>query len=228
MATIGRITATEIAASGAFPFRTTIRRHGPTAAPVITHGFRGRRGTAVLRWQPAEAICIHPAHAHQGAARVPGLVLAGAQGAVGAFSYDVPQEDGSLVTKDGPFRERRSQAGGVSPAYLLVRPDLRRDPDPRPRPVYSVAATVTRSPIPRWGRPLLQEVQEIIFLVRYRVPWAAVTDIYLSDRLVTVGGQVYLSRGCCALASRRDCAWWNRRSDGSERASSLRSATRPA
>ena len=58
-----------------------------------------------------------------------------------------------------------------------------------------------RSTPPACGSPraalstaLLSEVQQIIPLVHIRVRESAVPDIYLSDRRVTVGGQLYLPR----------------------------------
>ena len=66
--------------------------------------------------------------------------------------------------------------------------------DPASAPSYSVSSTVTRFPSSGLSSALLSQVQRIIPLLHIRVREAAVPDIYLSDRRVTVGGQLYLPR----------------------------------
>ncbi len=66
--------------------------------------------------------------------------------------------------------------------------------DPAQAPSYTVASTCVRFPSSALSTALLSEVQQIIPLIHIRVREQAVPDIYLSDRRVTVGGQLYLPR----------------------------------
>ncbi len=74
--------------------------------------------------------------------------------------------------------------------------------DPATAPVYTVAATYLRFPSTALATALLDQVQQIVPLVHIRVRDAhdavlnpdGVPDIYLSDRRVTVAGQLYLPR----------------------------------
>lgn len=62
-------------------------------------------------------------------------------------------------------------------------------------PTYSVSSTLTRFPSVGLSAALLSQVQTIIPLIHIKVRESAVPDnIYLSDRRVTVGGQLYLPR----------------------------------
>jgi hypothetical protein len=67
-------------------------------------------------------------------------------------------------------------------------------PDSTQAPVYSIASISFRFPSSALQTALLSQVQQIIPLVHIRAREAAVPDIYLSDRRVTVGGQLYLPR----------------------------------
>ena len=66
--------------------------------------------------------------------------------------------------------------------------------DPTAAPSYTVNSTCLRFPSTALSTALLSEVQQIVPLVHIRVRESAVPDIYLSDRRVTVGGQLYLPR----------------------------------
>jgi len=66
--------------------------------------------------------------------------------------------------------------------------------DPASAPSYSINATCLRFPTPTLASNLLSEAQQIIPLIHIKVRDPAVPDIYLSDRRVTVGGQLYLPR----------------------------------
>jgi hypothetical protein len=61
-------------------------------------------------------------------------------------------------------------------------------------PSYGITEVATRFPTGTLAAALTGQVQEIIPLIRIRVTEEAVTDIYLSDRRVTVGGILYLPR----------------------------------
>ncbi|HZT28813.1 MAG TPA: hypothetical protein VFA33_02945 [Bryobacteraceae bacterium] len=67
-------------------------------------------------------------------------------------------------------------------------------PDPTAAPNYAVNSTCLRFPSAALQSALLSQVQQIIPLVHIRVRESAVPDIYLSDRRVTVAGQLFLPR----------------------------------
>lgn len=66
--------------------------------------------------------------------------------------------------------------------------------NPASAPSYSVTSTLVRFPNNTLSTALLAQVQQIIPLIHIRVLDPAVPDIYLSDRRVTIGGQLYLPR----------------------------------
>jgi hypothetical protein len=66
--------------------------------------------------------------------------------------------------------------------------------DPTAAPTYTVNSTCLRFPSTALSTALLSEVQQIVPLVHIRVRESAVPTSTLSDRRVTVGGQLYLPR----------------------------------
>ena len=183
---IGRIEVPAIVASGAFPLRTDYP-HGMTLGrTVVTHTFANGVEQRFYMGNPATRYTF-TRHTLTGAQRA---ALASfwqtAQGCVGAFSYDVPQEDGTFVSKTVRFEDAPLRLEDVADAICSVGLTLVEIPDPATAPVYTVGATVTRFPDETLSEALLNEVQEIIPLVRIRVVEAAVPDILLSDRLVTL------------------------------------------
>lgn len=115
------------------------------------------------------------------------------QGPWKAFTYIVPDADGSttsvLVTFENAPISFDYMRNAASVGFNLVEVV-----DPTVAPSYTIASTSTRFPSTSLTTALLAEVQEIIPLLHIRVRESAVPDIYLSDRRVTVGGQLYLPR----------------------------------
>jgi hypothetical protein len=115
------------------------------------------------------------------------------QGPWQAFTYTVPNADGTTSSVLVTFEQTP-----ISFEYLRtavqVGLSLIEVVDPTQAPTYAIASTCTRFPSAGLSTALLTEVQEVIPLVHIRVREAAVPDIYLSDRRVTVGGQLYLPR----------------------------------
>ena len=66
--------------------------------------------------------------------------------------------------------------------------------NPASAPTYSVNSTCVRFPSNTLATALLSETQQIIPLIHIKVVDPAVPDIYLSDRRVTIGSQLYLPR----------------------------------
>ncbi|HTQ58562.1 MAG TPA: hypothetical protein VMI94_29070 [Bryobacteraceae bacterium] len=66
--------------------------------------------------------------------------------------------------------------------------------DPTEVPSYTINSTCLRFPSTALSTVLLSEVQQIVPLIHIRMRESAVPDIYVSDRRVTVDGQLYLPR----------------------------------
>jgi hypothetical protein len=115
------------------------------------------------------------------------------QGPWRAFNYNVPNPDGTISTVLVTFEQ-----APISFEYLRnavqVGLNLVEVVDPTQAPSYAINATCVRFPSSALSAALLSEVQQIIPLVHIRVRESAVPDIYLSDRRVTVDGQLYLPR----------------------------------
>src|SRR5579885_2587809 len=115
------------------------------------------------------------------------------QGAWKAFTYNVPNPNGTTTVTLVTFEQ-----APLSLEYLRnacqVGLNFVEVVDPAQAPSYTVASTCVRFPSSALSTALLSEVQQIIPLIHIRVREQAVPDIYLSDRRVTVGGQLYLPR----------------------------------
>ena len=108
------------------------------------------------------------------------------QGAAGAFFYDVPNEDQTFTRKTVCFENTPLTFEELSDSICGAGVVFVEIPDPAAAPVYSLGATVSRFPNHTLSDALLDQVQEIIPLVRIRVLDADVPDILLSDRRVTI------------------------------------------
>ncbi len=117
----------------------------------------------------------------------------GLQGPWKSFNYKVPNADQSttltkVTWENVPLTvDYMAQACRAGFNFIEV-------PDPTQAPVYPIASTCVRFPSAALQTALLSQVQQIIPLIRIRVRDSNVPDIYLSDRRVTVGGQLYLPR----------------------------------
>src|ERR1035437_2087065 len=113
------------------------------------------------------------------------------QGPWKAFTYTVPNPGGSttgvLVTFEQPPISFEYLRNAVQVGLNLIEVV-----DPTQAPTYTINSTCLRFPSTALSTALLSEVQQIIPLVHIRVRESAVPDIYVSDRRVTVGGQLYL------------------------------------
>src|SRR5579885_1272299 len=117
----------------------------------------------------------------------------GLQGAWKSFTYKVPNPDQTTTPTKVTWEyapltiQYLTNAAQTGFNFIEV-------PDPAQAPSYAVASTCLRFPSSALQTALLSQVQQIIPLVHIRVREQAVPDIYLSDRRVTVGGQLYLPR----------------------------------
>jgi hypothetical protein len=115
------------------------------------------------------------------------------QGSWTAFTYSVPNPDGTTSAVLVTFEQ-----APISFDYLRnacqVGLNFIEVVDAAQAPIYTINSTCVRFPSSALSAALLSEVQQIVPLVHIRARESAVPDIYLSDRRVTVGGQLYLPR----------------------------------
>ena len=195
--TIGRISVPTVINSGqTFPLTTQYPFGFSVERPVIVHRFGSLDAKQEQRFLvgigPRKFQFKHPnlnwAEANQLKAFWEAM-----QGPWQAFTYSVPNPGGTtagmLVTfEQAPISfEYLRSAVQVGLNFIEVV-------DPTQAPSYTVVSTCLRFPSSALSTALLSEVQQIIPLVHIRVREAPVPDIYVSDRRVTVGGQLYLPR----------------------------------
>jgi hypothetical protein len=193
---IGRITVPSIIASGTFPLVTRWPYGRALKRPVVVHTFGSANAKIEQRFfvgTPAERYTFqHPNLNHGDRIGLRNFWQA-TQGGVGAFTYAVPQEDGTTVNQTVCFEnqpltfEELIAATKVGLTFVQI-------PNPASAPTYTLTSTVTRFPDSTLNPALLDQVQEIIPLIRIRALDAGVPDIFLSDRRVTIGSQLYLPR----------------------------------
>ena len=194
--TIGRIEVPESAASVSFPFVTDFTHGRAVARRVIAHAFGDPRveqrfyvGNPAARYTFARRTLSNAAR----------TTLAqfwrDTQGGVASFLYAVPLEDQTFATTRVRFEEGPISFEDLTGAACSAGVTFVEVPDPASAPEYtSVGTSLTRFPDAPLAAALLDEVQEIVPLVRIRVGEAAVPDIFLSDRRVTVDGNLYQPR----------------------------------
>src|SRR5579885_767866 len=195
--TIGRITVPTVINSGqTFPLTTQYPFGFSVERQVIVHRF----GTLDAKQEQRYYAGIGP---RKFQFRRPNLGWSEArqlrafwksmQGAWKAFTYNVPNPDGTTSAMLVTFEQ-----APISFEYLRnacqVGFNFVEVVDPTQAPSYTVASTCLRFPSSALSTALLSEVQQIIPLVHIRVRESAVPDIYLSDCRVTIGGQLYLPR----------------------------------
>jgi hypothetical protein len=195
--TIGRITVPTVINSGqTFPLTTQYPFGFSIERPVIVHRF----GSLDAKQEQRYYVGIGP---RKFQFKRPNLGWTEAnqlkafwesmQGPWKAFTYTVPNPGGSTTGVLVTFEQTP-----ISFEYLRnavqVGLNLIEVVDPTQAPTYAINSTCLRFPSSALSTALLSEVQQIIPLVHIRVRESAVAGIYLSDRRVTVGGQLYLPR----------------------------------
>jgi hypothetical protein len=195
--TIGRIPVPTLADSGlTFPLTSDFGYGFTQDRPVVVHQFGELDAKAEQRY----AVGIGPRkfafrRQHLSMSDRASLVSfwEGLQGAWKSFTYNVPNPDQTTtptkVTWEYAPLTIQYLTNAAQTGFNFVEV-----PDPVQAPSYAVASTCLRFPSSALQTALLSQVQQIIPLVHIRVREQAVPDIYLSDRRVTVGGQLYLPR----------------------------------
>src|ERR1700689_2895303 len=194
---IGRITVPTVINSGqTFPLTTQYPFGFSVERPVIVHRF----GSLDAKQEQRYYVGIGPRkfqfkHPNLNWAEVNQLraFWESMRGPWQAFTYTVPNPDGTTSSVLVTFEQTP-----ISFEYLRnaaqVGLNLIEVVDPTQAPPYTVNSPCLRFPSNALSTALLSEVQQIIPLAHIRVRESAVPDIYLSDRRVTVGGQLYLPR----------------------------------
>ena len=195
--TIGRIAVPTVVNSGqTFPLTTRYPFGFSVERPVIVHRFGSLDAKQEQRYYvgigPRKFQFRHPnlnwAETNQLKAFWESM-----QGPWQAFTYTVPNPDGTTTGVLVTFEQ-----APISFEYLRTAVQVGLNfievVDPTQAPSYTINASCLRFPSIALSTALLSEVQQIIPLVHIRVRESAVPDIYVSDRRVTVGGQLYLPR----------------------------------
>ena len=188
--TIGRITVPSTTASQVFPLVTDFPHGRAQKRLVITHTLGSGNAKIEQRFyvgSPATRYTFRSARLNATLRLALRNFWEARQGAAGAFFYDVPNEDGSTFTRKTvcfenqalTFEDLSDSICGAGVVFVEI-------PDPAAAPVYALGATVSRFPNDTLADALLDQVQEIIPLVRIQVLDEDVPDILLSDRRVTI------------------------------------------
>lgn len=197
MATIGNITVPEIAVSGRFPVVSEFghgRAHTPRVA-VHRMGPNSANGKVEQRYylgSGAKEFTVRRSALTQRQRRELAQFWLDRRGAEGAFYYDAPNEDGTTTEYVCRFRDQDLSLDFLVHAVSTVGIGLVEIPTSNPS--YSVTMELTRFPSEGFEDSLLEQVQEIIPLIRIEAKEAGYPIIWLSDRRCIVGGDQYEPR----------------------------------
>jgi hypothetical protein len=195
---IGRIAVTDIAPSGTFPLKPDYGYGYAEGPQVAIHQFES--GNAKIDQRFLIGSGINTYSFHRAKLREADRVLLrdfweARKGPYQPFTYNAPTPDGNgttpvLVRFADPqiafefFSKRQSRVDLTFVEHVTADS----------APTFAINRTLERFPDGTLATALLDQVQEIVPLLKLRVKEAAVPDIYLSDRRVTVGGVTYLPR----------------------------------
>lgn len=195
---IGRVPVPAPTASGlVFPFSGNFPAGYAREWPVVEHRF-GDLGTfAVQRFQvgigPRKFSFVRDPLRYADRQTLLGF-FDSVQGSYQTFLLDVPSQSSGATTRYEVIFENQPLAIAHTANAARVAINFLESPSSPTVPSYSVASTCVRYPNAPLASALTGQVQRIIPLIHIRVRNAAVPDIYLSDRRVNVGGQLYLPR----------------------------------
>lgn len=115
-----------------------------------------------------------------------------AKGGYKQFEYEAPEADQTTTTYTVRYANEPLVWSVRGPRTFAAKVTLIEVPSSPPS--YSVSATVTRFPSGGLATTLLGQAHVIIPLVKITAKEAGYPAIYVSDRRVTVGGQLYQAR----------------------------------
>lgn len=194
---IGRVTVPTPTASGlTFPLVPDMGYGTTRQFPVVTHRF----GELATKAQQTFAVGIGPrrfAFRRQHLSNVDRKRLTdfyeSVQGSYQSFTYNAPQADKSTTPTSVIFDTQplsiQELVNSCQTGIVFLECG-----DAESTPSYTINSTCTRFPSTALQTALQSDVQQIIPLIHIKVREAGVYDIYLSDRRVTVGGNLYLPR----------------------------------
>lgn len=194
--TIGRITVPSITTSGAFPLVSRWPYGIAQKRPGVIHQFGSANAKIEQRFfvgSPARRFTFSDPQLDKARRAALRTFWESTKGGYGAFTYAVPQENGTTTNTTVCFESQPLTFNDLVSA-CSVGITFVEIPNPASAPSFSITSTATRFPGSTLAANLLLQAQEIIPLVKIRALDGAVPDIFLSDRRVTVGGQLYLPR----------------------------------
>ena len=202
---LGRISIPTPTASGlTFPLVSDFGYSTARPFPIVEHHFGELSALATQRYQVgigARTFQFKRAKLNYANRTALLAFFESMQGSFQSFTYNAPQADQTTVAYNVIFETAPLSVTELTNA-CQVGFNFLEIFDPATAPVYTVAATCLRFPSTALATALLDQVQQIVPLVHIRVRDAydavlnpdGVPDIYLSDRRVTVAGQLYLPR----------------------------------
>lgn len=195
---IGRIEVPEITPSGTWPLLPLAGSGARLEPEVAVHAFRSGSVRIEQRFLLGNgAQRFHFVGGQIGPPHLDALrsFWHANQGAWGAFTYNAPSDSAFDTTT--PVIVRFAQLDltfdFLTDWIATVGIEFVEVPT-GPYPTYEVDRVVLRIPDEPLSADLLAQAHEFIPLVRIRVHEEAVDDILLSDRRVTIGGDLYLPR----------------------------------
>jgi hypothetical protein len=194
---IGRIIVPQLVPAAKFPLRTDFGHGQARKRAVIVHQFADTSGKVEQRFytgSPAPRYTFRKNFLKHSERKALIAFWEQMRGCEGAFYYDVPQEDQTFVERQVFFEDAPLTLEQLTDAACSVGLTFVGLFDAASAPSYGITEVATRFPTGTLAAALTGQVQEIIPLIRIRVTEEAVTDIYLSDRRVTIGGILYLPR----------------------------------
>lgn len=165
--------------------------------PIVTHSFGERASLTTQRF----AVGIGPRRFEFAKERISfaerrGLVdfYNAVQGSFQSFRFHAPNPDNTFTDYDVIFDPPAPLSIADLASACRTGVAFVESVGPESAPVYGIADVCTRFPNQVLNEALLSQTQQLIPLIHLRVREQAVPDIYLSDRRVTVGNQLYLPR----------------------------------
>jgi hypothetical protein len=192
---IGRITVPAVSPGDTFPLVTDFAHGKARRRQVITHTFGAANAKIEQRYHygdPSIRYTFHRQSLSNAARKQLRDFFESVKGTNVPFYYNAPNEDGTTTQKVVCFENAPLSLEALTNA--ITSTGVTFVEIPTGGPTYTVSATVTRFPNTALATALQDQAQEIIPLVRIRVLDSDVPDIFMSDRRVTVGTQLYLPR----------------------------------
>ena len=195
---IGRISVPELTPVGTFPI-TSDYRHGQQLEPeVYVHRFGSSSAKREQRFWRGNGVRRYTVQRRRMTAADISSLFAfwdARKGPYEPFTYNAPADShsGATTAVTARFADQEIEFEYLSDAVASTGVTLLEVPTTSP--TYTLNSTLTRFPSAALETALLDQVQTIVPLVHITVNEAAVTDnIFLSDRRVTVGAQLYQER----------------------------------